>query len=164
MKCVHSEVQSSPGTQRRGCCGATLDGRWSPRSSDSVNLVTMPCESEELRVHRFDAGETCDLCWNQDTSCGLSVVSGPCRTLELAVLTLDSGFGMPAELQVRPVHCPAFWLQQAIARRSSENREACGVSISAEVGTKAGSAAQKMRELLTRFGCHRSAGRADVAL
>ena len=169
------EVQRSRGAQRRGCCFGTLDRRWSPRSSDSVNLVTMPCDSEELRVHRLDAGETCDLCWNHDTSCGLSVVSGPCRTLELAVLTLDSGFGMQAELRTDSAAA------EGLGRYDPSTAQLCGCNKqshdgavriekhagwtpSADVGTKAGSAVQKMRELLTRLGCHRSAGRADVAL
>ena len=38
-----------------------------------------------------------------------------------------------------------------------------GSTLSADVGTKAGIPAQKMWKLLTRFGCHRGLGRADVA-
>ena len=39
-----------------------------------------------------------------------------------------------------------------------------GSTLSADAGTKVGIPAQKMWELLTRFGCHKSAGRAVGAL
>ena len=105
-----------------------------------------------------------------------AAVRGACRTLGLAALVLDICFSMQDELradsaatkgrsgQVRHIHCPAFWLQQALARRKHRIEKQIGSTPSANVRTKAGIPAQKIRELLTRFGCHTSAERADVAL
>ena len=39
-----------------------------------ANWPSMPCDTEELRLHVLDVGETPDLRWNQDAICDLSVI------------------------------------------------------------------------------------------
>ena len=108
-------------------------------------------------------------------------VRGACSTLGLAALMLDLGFRTQAEprtdstaakglasrpgaRQVRHIHCPALWLQQVITRWKIRTEKEAVSTLSAEVGTKTGIPAQKLWELPTRRGCHKSAERADVAL
>ena len=44
------------------------------RGTQRCQLCSMPCDTEELMLHKLDAGETSDLCWNLDASCDLSVI------------------------------------------------------------------------------------------
>ena len=96
-----------------------------------------------------------------------AAVRGACRTLGLAALMSDFGFSMQAELrtdctaakglasrrgagQVRHIHCPALWLQQAIARRNIRIEKQAGSTLPADVRTEAGSVQRRERgELLT---------------
>ena len=66
--------------------------------------------------------------------------------------------------QVRHIHCPALWLQQAVSRRRLTLVKKAGATLSADIGTKAGIASAKMWDLLERFGCTRAAGRSAAAL
>ena len=84
----------------------------------------------------------------------------------LAALTLDMGFSVQAVLrtdstpakglasrrgagQVRHIHCPVLWLQQAVARWKIRIEKQAGSTLSADVGTKAVIPAQKVWELPT---------------
>ena len=110
-----------------------------------------------------------------------SAVRGACRLLGLVALMADLGFNMAAELGtdstaakglasrrgaggVRHIHCPALWLQQAIAQRRLTIVKRPGATISPDIGTKAGISAPKQWDLLSRFGCVRAGGRSNTAL
>jgi hypothetical protein len=108
-------------------------------------------------------------------------VKTACRLLGLRSLLSDLKLDMAAELvtdstsakgmasrrgagRVRHIHCPALWLQQAIARRRLTIAKRAGKELSADTGTKAGIPAQHMWELLGRFGVVRAQGRSSVQL
>ena len=110
-----------------------------------------------------------------------SAVRGACRLLGMQALMKDLGFDVGAELgtdssaskglasrrgagQVRHIHCPALWLQQAVSRRRLTLAKKPGATLSADIGTKAGIASGKMWDLMQRFGCTRAAGRSSAAL
>ena len=110
-----------------------------------------------------------------------SAVRGACRLLGMKALLNDLGFEVAAEMgtdssaskglasrrgagQVRHIHCPALWLQQAVSRRRLTLVKKAGATLSADIGTKAGIASAKMWDLLERFGCTRAAGRSAAAL
>ena len=71
------------------------------RRTQCCELGSMPCDSEELRVHTRNAGETPDLCWNHDASCDLFVVRRK-RVLRCSAWSMqncetggtDVGFGL----------------------------------------------------------------------
>ena len=104
-----------------------------------------------------------------------------CRLLGLKALLADCGLDVSAELgtdsaagigvasrrgaaRIRHIHCPALWLQHAIAAKKLKIVKRPGKELAPDVGTKAGIAASKMWELLESFGVVRAAGRATVSL
>jgi len=66
--------------------------------------------------------------------------------------------------RVRNIHCPALWLQQAIAKRQLSIAKKPGKELSPDVGTKAGITTQQTWELLKSFGCIPLAGRSTAQL
>ena len=66
--------------------------------------------------------------------------------------------------KVRHIHCPALWLQQAVARKRLKVSRRAGKDLSADVGTKVGIPARRVWELLAHFGVVRAKGRSDAQL
>ena len=110
-----------------------------------------------------------------------SAVRCACRTLGLNSLMKDLGMEVDAELvtdstackglcsrrgagKIRHIHCPALWLQHAIARRMLSIRKRPGKDLAPDVGTKAGIASVQMWRLLGSFGIVKEQGRAKLTL
>ena len=108
-------------------------------------------------------------------------VKTACRLLGLKSLLMDLKMQLEADLctdssaakgmasrrgagSVRHIHCPALWLQQAIALRRLRITKRDGKSLSADVGTKSGIPAQKFFSLLAGFGVHLMGGRSTAQL
>ena len=104
-----------------------------------------------------------------------------CRLLGLRALLSGCGLDVAAELgtdsaagigmasrrgagRIRHIHCPALWLQHAVANRRLKIVKRPGRELAPDVGTKAGIAAGKVWELLASFGIVRAGGRATVSL
>ena len=66
--------------------------------------------------------------------------------------------------KVRHIHCPAMWLQQAVARKRLRIVKRNGKVLAADVGTKTGHIAEKVGELLAPFGVVRVSGKASAQL
>ena len=66
--------------------------------------------------------------------------------------------------KVRHVHCPALWLQQAVARRQLTILKRAGKNLAADVGTKVGIASDHVWELLASVGVVKAGGRAKAQL
>ena len=62
------------------------------------------------------------------------------------------------------IHCPALWLQHAVARRQIAITQRAGKDLALDVGTKAGSPEDTMWRLLGMFGLAKGEGRAKQAL
>jgi hypothetical protein len=60
---------------------------------------------------------------------------------------------------VRHIHCPALWVQGAVARKQFSLKKRAGKELSADIGTKATVSGSDMWNLLGRFGCRRATGR-----
>ena len=120
--------------------------------------LSMPCDTEEIRLHTLNAGERPNLCWNHDASCDLSVIRRR-RILSCCAWTMQNsvigGTDVQAQLRtdstavkglasrrgaglVRHIHCPALWLRQAISRRRTRIEKQAWSTPSADAGTKAG--------------------------
>ena len=101
------------------------------------------------------------------------MVRGACRLLGLISLCADLNWTVKGTLvtdssaakgmasrrgaaTVRHIHCPALWLQHAIADRKFKIEKRDGRILSADVGTKPGIPANKLWELLTTFGIRRA--------
>ena len=65
---------------------------------------------------------------------------------------------------VRHIHCPALWLQHAVARRQMKLQKRDGKTLPPDVGTKAGIPAAHVWELLKQWGVERATGRAAAQL
>ena len=108
-------------------------------------------------------------------------VRAACRLLGLQSLFRDLGFELPVTLhtdstaakglasrrgagRVRHIHCPALWLQQAIAKRQLTIAKKLGKELSPDIGTKAGITTQHTWELMKTFGCVPLAGRSTAQL
>ena len=105
-----------------------------------------------------------------------------CRTfVGLRNLLRDFGIEVPADLvtdstackglasrrgagKVRHIHCPALWLQHAIARRQLGIRKRAGKDLPPDIGTKASITSESMWRLLGSFGVVQARGRAREAL
>ena len=66
--------------------------------------------------------------------------------------------------KIRHIHCPALWLQHAVARRQIAITQHAGKDLAPDVGTKAGIPEDTMWRLLGMFGLARGEGRAKQAL
>ena len=104
-----------------------------------------------------------------------------CRTLGLKGLVSDLSLEVKAELvtdssackglcsrrgarKIRHIHCPALWLQHAVARRQIAITPRAGKDLAPDVGTKAGITRRHMWRLLGTFGLAKGEGRAKQAL
>ena len=104
-----------------------------------------------------------------------------CRTLGLKSLMSDLSLEVKAELvtdssaskglcsrrgagKIRHIHCPALWLQHAVARRQIAITRRAGKDLAPDVGTKAGIPEDTMWRLLGIFGLAKGEGRAKQAL
>ena len=104
-----------------------------------------------------------------------------CRTLGLKSLMSDLSLEVKAELvtdsmackglcsrrgagKIRHIHCPAMWLQHAVARRQIAITRRAGKDLGPDVGTKAGIPGDTMWRLLGMFGLAKGEGRAKQAL
>ena len=65
---------------------------------------------------------------------------------------------------VRHIHCPALWLQHAVARRQIAITRRAGKDLAPDVGTKAGISEDTTWRLLGMFGLAKGEGRAKQAL
>ncbi len=66
--------------------------------------------------------------------------------------------------RIRHIHCPALWLQHAVARRQIAITRRAGKDLAPDVGTKAGIPEDTVRRLLGMFGLAKGEGRAKQAL
>ena len=66
--------------------------------------------------------------------------------------------------KIRHIHCPALWLQHAVARRQIGITRRAGKDLAPGVGTKAGIPEDTMWRLLGMFGLAKTEGRAKQAL
>ena len=66
--------------------------------------------------------------------------------------------------RIRHIHCPALWLQHAVARRQIAITQRAGKDLAPDVGTKAGIPEDTMWRLLGMFGLAKGEGRAKQAL
>ena len=66
--------------------------------------------------------------------------------------------------KIRHIHCPALWLQHAVARRQIGITRRAGKDLAPDVGTKAGIPEDTMWRLLGMFGLAKGEGRAKQAL
>ena len=104
-----------------------------------------------------------------------------CRTLGLKSLMTDFGLEVNAKLitdstackglasrrgagKVRHIHCPALWLQHAVADRKITIKKRAGRNLPPDIGTKAGISAEHMFRLLSSFGIVSVSGRAKESL
>ena len=104
-----------------------------------------------------------------------------CRTLGLKSLMSDLSLEVKAELvtdssackglfsmcgagKSRHIHCPALWLQHAVARRQIAIPRRAGKDLAPDVATKAGISEDTMWRLLGMFGLAKGEGRAKQAL
>ena len=109
------------------------------------------------------------------------VVRCACRTLGLKSLMSDLSLDVKAELatdssackalcsrrgagRIRHIHCPAWWLQYAVARRKNAITRRAGKDLAPDVGTKAGIPEDTMWRLMGMFGLAKGEGRAKQAL
>ena len=104
-----------------------------------------------------------------------------CRALGLKSLMSDLSLEVKAELvtdssackklcsrrgagKIRHIHCPALWLQHAVARRQVAITRRAGKDLAPDVGTKAGIPEDTMCRLLGMFGLAKREDRAKQAL
>ena len=150
----------------------------------------MPCDSAELRVHALDVGETPDLCWNHDASCDLVVVRRK-RVLRCCPWSMQNSWDWEHRCGIWASMCKLSCARTGQLQRDWHHHkepgryntctaQLCGCDKQSHDG-KAESRNKLDRhsqltperklkfqhrrwELLALFGCHRSTGRAEVAL
>jgi len=110
-----------------------------------------------------------------------SAVRGTCRTIGIQSLAADMGWKLEVVMvtdstaakglasrrgagTIRHIHCPALWLQQAIAQRRVTIEKKAGKELSPDIGTKAGISGPQMWTLLEGFGIVRARGRSTAQL
>ena len=181
-------------SQRRGCCGATRDSPFPSKivGLGDANWAGCPVTRRKSSGYtHLMLGRDSDLCRNHDPSCDLSLsseeselyaaVRRACRILGLAALMLDVCFSVQAELCADSAAAKGLASDEELGRYDTSTAQLYGCNKQSHDGksesrnkldrhsqvtlkTTAGIPAQKMWDLLTRVGCQRSAGRADVAL
>ena len=157
---------------------------------DGLELSSLSGDSQEHFVNLPHAGKhpifaACSIQSILSLSSGESEFYGAgrcaCRTLGLKSLMSDLSLDVKAELvtdssackglcsrrgagKIRHIHCPALWLQHAVARRQIAITRRAGNNLTPDVGTKAGIPGDTMWRLLGMFGLAKGEGRAKQAL
>lgn len=146
-----------------------------------ITRKSTSCTHVKLGSHPIFAGSSTQtiISLSSGESEFYGAVRAACRLLGMQSLLRDLGFELKANLytdstaakglasrrgagRVRHIHCPALWLQQAIANRALTIHKKPGKELSPDIGTKAGIPTQHVLQLLASFGCKPIEGTAAV--
>ena len=140
---------------------------------DRFELGSLSGDSQEHFSDLSHAGKTSDLRsqLNTDDFKLVEWRSGVLRSREMCLSDTwveESHVGLvqgrTVAVRIRHIHCPALWLQHAVARRQIAITRRAGKDLAPDVGTKAGIPEDTMWRLLGMFGLAKGEGRAKQAL